>query len=139
MGNCDPDNTFLKCCCHTTVVGLGNFPVQLGSQIANSFLKEGHLPFCFPKSHLRLLFTLHCQPLPSCVALSLPLCLCSLQPQLISHPPSVRSKKNTHFASYHKTKSANFILLKPRTLSIIEAVHLKALLKLMYFKSPEKK
>lgn len=84
---------FLKCCCHTTAAGLVNFPLQLESQIANSFLKEGHLLFCFPNSHSRLLLTLHCQPLPSCVALHLQLHLYSFQPPSVSHPPSLHSKK----------------------------------------------
>lgn len=46
---------FLKCYCHTTAVGLGNFPVHLGTLTAKSFLKEGHLQFWFLKSHSELL------------------------------------------------------------------------------------
>lgn len=137
LGNWDLENVFLKCYCHTGAIGLGNFPVHLGSQTAKSFLKGGHLQFWFLKSHSGLFFALHCQSLPFCVSFHLWLCLCGMKPQLVCHSSSVHSKK-IYTSLYTTNKGHKLLFLQQGKFSIIETIHLKGLLKPMCFKTPDK-
>lgn len=113
LGNGDPDNTFLKCYCHTTTVGLGNFPVHLGSQTAKSILKEGNLQSgsssnildCFLPSTVNL-----CHFVRLCI-FDLAFTECNLSWFLTPLQCTVKKIIYRYFALYHKQKITNSIFI----------------------------